>query len=336
MTNGIKARGGRARAKALSPRRRREIAKRAAQSRWTKNLPAAYYTGELMIGDTRIGCAVLEDGRRVLTQSDMMRALGRARQAKGRAYYDSDVNLPAFLTAKNLKRFISNELYVTSSQIEFRTPSGHRAFGYLANMLPQVCEVYLKARDAGALVHTQEHIARHADILVRGLANIGIVALVDEATGYQRDRASDALARILEKFIAEELQPWVKTFPDTYYEEMFRLRGLEYPTDTVKRPQYFGRLTNDIIYRRLAPGVLEEIKNSTPKSPAGRPKQHLHRRLSPDRGHPKLREHLASVITIMKLSGDYMDFKSKLDHIHPPYDEPLRLNFDDLEDSWGL
>ncbi len=336
MTNGTKARGGYARAKALTSGRRREIARRAAESRWTKNLPAAHYIGELTIGDTRIGCAVLEDGRRVLTQSDMMRALGRARQAKGRAYYDSDVNLPAFLTAKNLKPFISNELYVTSSQIEFRLPSGQRAFGYLASMLPQVCEVYLKAEDVGALVHTQEHIARHADILIRGLANIGIVALVDEATGYQRDRASDALVRILEEFIAQELQPWVKTFPDTYYEEMFRLRGLEYPKDTVKRPQYFGRLTNDIIYRRLAPGVLEEIKNSTPKSPAGRPKQHLHRRLSPDLGHPKLREHLASVITIMKLSGDYTDFKRKLDHIHPPYDEALKFDFGDLEDIHGL
>ena len=266
----------------------------------------------------------------------MMRAMGRARQAKGRAYYNSDVNLPAFLTAKNLKPFISNELHVTSSQIEFRLPSGQRAFGYLANMLPQVCEVYLKARDAGKLFHTQEHIARQADILIRGLANIGIVALVDEATGYQRDRAADALAKILEKFIAQELQPWVKTFPDTYYEEMFRLRGLDYPRDSVKRPQYFGTLTNDIIYRRLAPGVLDEIKSTTPKSPAGRPRQHFHRHLTPELGHPKLREHLASVVTIMRLSSDYADFKRKLDRIHPPYDETLRLDFDDLEEITGL
>ena len=272
MKNETRARGGYARARALTAQRRREIAKRAAESRWTKGLPVAHYTGELEIGDAKIGCAVLEDGRRVLTQSDMMRAMGRARQAKGRAYYDSDVNLPAFLTAKNLRPFISRELHVTSSQIEFRLPSGQRAFGYLADMLPQVCEVYLRARDAGALVHTQQHIAVRADILIRGLASVGIVALVDEATGYQRDRAADALAVILEKFIAKELQPWVKTFPDTFYEELFRLRGLEYPRDSVKRPQYFGNLTNDIIYRRLAPGVLKELKESTPKSPAGRPK----------------------------------------------------------------
>lgn len=105
---------------------------------------------------------MLENGVRVLTQSDMMRALGRSRQAKGRGFYDADVNLPAFLTAKNLKPFIHNELYVTSSQIEFRLPSGQKAFGYRAEMLPQVCEVYLKARDSKSLTRNQEHIARQA------------------------------------------------------------------------------------------------------------------------------------------------------------------------------
>lgn len=100
----------------------------------------------------------------------MMRALGRARQAKGRGFYDSDVNLPAFLTAKNLKPFIPKDLYVTSSQIEFLLPGGKKAFGYRAELLPQVCEVYLEARDAGALAPTQLHVARQADILVRGLS----------------------------------------------------------------------------------------------------------------------------------------------------------------------
>src|SRR5690606_37344816 len=103
---------------------------------------------------------------------------------------DADDNLPAFLTAKNLKPFISRDLYVTSSQIEFRLPSGQKAFGYNAELLPQVCEVYLKARDANQLNKSQIHVAKQADILMRGLATVGIVALVDEATGYQRDRAS--------------------------------------------------------------------------------------------------------------------------------------------------
>ena len=89
--------------------------------------------------------------------------------------------------------------------------------------------------------------------------SIGIIGLVDEATGYQGIRAKRALATILEEFIAEELQPWTKTFPYEFYEEIFRLKGWPGP-DGVKRPSVIGHYTNDIVYARLAPGVLDELK----------------------------------------------------------------------------
>ena len=153
----IQSKGGLARAEALSSEERSEIAAKAAAARW--NLPKATHEGDLHLGNYTIHCAVLENGQRVLTQSDFMRALGRARQAKGRAYYDSDVNLPAFLTAKNLKPHIDEELYVTSSQVEFKPLRGSKAFGYPAELLPKVCDVFLKARDAGDL---REHPPGHA------------------------------------------------------------------------------------------------------------------------------------------------------------------------------
>lgn len=326
-----KVAAGKARAKKLSAKRRSEIARLGAQSRWNANLPQATHVGDIEVGGAKISSAVLEDGTRVLTQSDMMRALGRARQAKGRAHYDGDVNLPVFLTAKNIRSFISKDLEVTSSQVVFRLPSGQRAFGYRAELLVDVCEVYLNARKEGALLPIQQHIADRCEILIRGLSRLGIIGLVDEATGYQRDRATDALARILEEFIAKELRPWVKTFPNAYYEQLFRLRGLDFPKDSVKRPQYFGKLTNDIIYRRLAPAVLEELQESTPRDDKGRRKHKFFQRLTEDRGHPKLREHMASVLAVMRLSSDYDDFSKKIDQIHPRYGENLELDF--IEDG---
>jgi hypothetical protein len=157
------------------------------------------------------------------------------------------------------------------------------------------------------------HVARQAELLVRGLARVGIIARVDEATGYQEVRAKTALVEILEAFIATELQPWVSTFPDDFYAELFRLRGLEYPRATVRRPQYFGHLTNDIVYKRLAPGVLAELKNVTPRDDHGRRKHKYFQRLTTNVGYPKLREHLGSVVTIMKLSANWQDFMGKLD-----------------------
>jgi hypothetical protein len=126
--------------------------------------------------------------------------------------------------------------------------------------------VVLAARKAGDLHHQQHHIADRCELLVRGFTRVGIIALVGEATGYQRDRTWDSLAKILEAFVAKELQPWVKTFPDEYYAQLFRLRGLEYDAASVKRPQYFGTLTNDIVYKRLAPGVLAKFEKGDPKN----------------------------------------------------------------------
>lgn len=320
-----RAKGGKARAAALTPERRREIAKRAAQAKKEiAELPRATHEGAMTIGGVEIQCAVLEDGRRLITQSGFMRALGRARQAKGRDHYDGDVNLPAFLTAKNLKPFISKDLEVTSSQVEFRPISGTRAYGYPADLLPNVCDVFLDAHESGALTAGQKHIAARAQLLMRGLARVGIAALVDEATGYQRDREKDALAQILEAFVAKELQPWVKTFPADYYEHLFRLRGLPYPPEKANyRPQYFGKLTNDIVYKRLAPGLIQELKAQASKDEK---KARLHQRLTSEVGHPKLREHLASVTTVMKLSSDYDDFVGKLDMIHPRYGDTMKLD----------
>jgi hypothetical protein len=174
----------------------------------------------------------------------------------------------------------------------------------------------------------RESAAERCEILVRGFARVGIIALIDEATGFQSDRAKDALTRILEAFIAKELQPWLRTFPADFYKEMFRLRGMQYPNDTVQRPRYFGLLTNDIVYDRLAPDVLNKLKEVNPKQEGGRRKHKFFQWLTTNVGYPKLREHLGSVVTIMKLSNDWHDFRVKLDRLHPCYSRPTQQSFD--------
>lgn len=229
---------------------------------------------------------------------------------------------------------------MSTTPVFYRDKTGKKGVGYDATILPQVADVYLKFRDS-VLAEKKEvpsqyqHIIKAADLLIRGLANVGIVALVDEATGYQRDRATNALAQILEDFIAKELRPWVRTFPDEFYENLFRLRGIAFPTDTVKRPQYFGHLTNDLIYKRLAPGVLDELKRVSPRKEDGRLKHHFHRRLTGDLGHPKLREHLARVTTVMQLTegADYKGFLKKLDKILPRWEDQPSLPFPDEPDE---
>ena len=331
--NKLQKLGGAARAKKLSPEERKSIARNAAEARWEKAgkvTPKAIYEGILTIGDMEIPAAVLEDGTRVLTQSGVMIALGRARQAKGRQYYDADVNLPAFLTAKNLKSFIPQELTVTSSQIEFKTISGTRAFGYRAELLPKVCGVFLDANSANALDHTQKHIAERAMILIRGFASVGIIALVDEATGYQYERPRRDLEEYLKKFLSDSLRRWVKTFPGDYFKHLCRLKGVQLRPD-MKLPQYFGHITNDLVWRRIAPGLLRALKER--RSERGSRSNKLHSWTSDELGKPELLLHLGMVVGLMKLHTDYDAFHKQLDQIASVYPDEPGL-FDDPKD-WG-
>lgn len=325
-----RARGGRARAARLTPSERSAIAKKAADARWSDAVGEAVCGSPdqpLRIGDIELECYVLDDGQRVLTQATFLEALGRHRKANVRR--EGETRLPAILQGKAINPYLTPEVIELGRPLTFRLPTGGRASGYNAELLPAICDVYLRAREEGVLPANQSHVAARAELLVRGLARVGIIALVDEATGYQEIRTRDALAKILEAFIDKELNAWVRTFPADFYKELFRLRGLDYDSDNVKRPQYFGTLTNDIVYMRLAPGVLDELRIVTPKDTQGRRKHKFFQRLTTHTGYPKLREHLGSVVTLMKLSDDYDDFKQKLDRIHPRVGDTMPLPFDD-------
>lgn len=270
----------------------------------------------LVVGDIEIQCYVLEDETRVLTQAGFLEALGRHRKANVRKEGLKE-RIPPILQGKSINQFISNDILWKSQPIRFRTQKGMIASGYRAELLPAVCEIYLLARDQGVLPKNQQHVAKQADILIRALAQVGIVALVDEATGYQRIREENALATILEHLIDKELNPWTQTFPFEFYEQICRLK--DWPTaNAIKRPSIIGTYTNDFVYDRLAPGVLAELKRKNPVIPeTGRRKHRHHHWFTPDLGHPKLREHLAGIIAIMRISTSWDVCKRNVKRAYP-------------------
>ena len=279
----------------------------------------------LIIGDIEIDCYVLEDETRVLSRGGFQSALGRHRTSKRHQQSDG-ANLPVFLAASNLSPFVSNALVTASTPIAFQAPSrGPVAYGYRAELLPEVCEVYEEAYRAGALLPSQLHIAERARIVRKGLGIIGIIGLIDEATGYQDIRARIALATILERFIAKELQPWTKTFPYEFYEQIYRLKGWPGP-DGHKRSPLIGRYTNDIVYERIAPGVLDELRLRTPKLPSGSRRNKFFQWFTPNHGHPKLKEHLAGVMALMRASPNWTAFQRSLQRAYPRANDQLNIN----------
>jgi P63C domain len=325
-----KARGGFARAETLSPEKRQEIARRAALSRWGAHLPAADFEGEFPLGETPVSCAVLADGTRIITQATFLRALGRSRSPKAGTGVLSTVDeLPFFLRSDVLKPFISHELVRSTKPLFYRTKTGGKGVGYDARLLPQVAEVYLKYRDAvlagrGDVPGRYQGMVVAADLLMRALANVGIIALVDEATGYQEVRSKQALQAILDAYLRKELAAWAKRFPDEFYQQIFRLRGWSWKGRGTNPPQVVAGYTKDIVYSRLAPGIIEELEKKNPSESGKRRAKH-HQWLTEDVGHPALAQHLHAVITLMRISTSWDQFKLFLDQAHPKRGDTMLL-----------
>lgn len=201
--------GGKARAQSMSPEARKESARSAALARWEKAsinsiFPRETHGGVLRIGELEIPCGVLSNGLRVLSTRGVSRAMGSTRTGtKGDS--DGAPQLPNFLASDGVKPFISAELLARLQAPVIYHPKhgGRTAYGYEARILPDVCEVILDAKVAGTLKESQGKLADAALILIRALAKVGIIALVDEATGYQADRARDELQLILESYVVE-------------------------------------------------------------------------------------------------------------------------------------
>ena len=305
-------------------------------------LPKVIHKGILNLGDLEISCAVLDNGERILVDRSLALALG----VKGSGAYWSrkrsgSAELPEYIAANYLTPYISGEQRLKLLEtVVYTDKDGEVLEGVSANLLVEICDIWQKADKEGALdkMPNAKKAAHNAYIIFKGFAQVGITALIDEATGYQYFRARNSLEQILDKFISTELRKWAKTFPDEFYELLFRLRGEDYYNPSGKRPAYVGKLTNDLVYERIAPGVLEELKRITPKDDKGRPIHRYHQRLTEDVGHPRLREHLASVITLMRVSSSWDQFYTMLQTAHPKQNEqmPLLLAYEKAPPTNGI
>lgn len=298
----------------------------------TQKVLKASYEGITKIKPIELKSYVIIDGTnvyRVFSRIDFLRALGRTGKAKGGRKYDQEFNLPVFLTAKNLKLFIDNDLMENSKPIIFKDLRGNESIGYKAELLPAVCNVFLDLAEKGEPQKSQEHIIERCKLLIRGFATIGIIALVDEATGYQDYRDRVALQKLLEKFIEKDYHKWSLMFPLEFYRHIFRLNNWQFDPSTVKRPSVIGKYTNDIVYKRLAPRVLRTLQEKNPPTEKGYRKQRHHQWLTGDIGIPALREHLGGILALMRISNSWRQFKGLVERAYTKYGDTYQIPYDE-------
>jgi P63C domain len=326
-----KAKGGFARAEVLPPERRAEIAKKAAAARWgDKGLPKSTHAGFLEIGGMKIPVFVLEDGTRLMTQRGLQTTIGMGTGGGTTGAH----RIAQFVERLELKMNVSNDLSARMRSPVLFMPlrGGNPAYGNEATNLIDLCELILNARDAGnILTPTQMKYVDAADIVIRSFAKVGIIALIDEATGYQEVRPKDALQAYLEMLVAKELAAWAKTFPDEFYQNIYKLKNWPWPGMSKNRYSVVAHYTNDLVYERIAPGLREELERKNPKNEKGRRLAKNFQWLTSNIGHPMLAQHLYSLMMFQRLAiaqgFGWKRFLNMVDQVHPKKGASLRLEF---------
>ena len=292
-----------------------------------ERLIAATHKGILPIGGLQLECYVLEDGRRVFNKRGMARAMGLRSQG-GNAFLKT-------LRSKSLGSEIDDELREkVENPIIFNPLMVDPAHGYEAEVLVDICKAVVRADNAGKLTERQQPMARQAQIILNALASVGIIALVDEATGYQTERDPEALRLLIQAYIEREKREWEKEFPDDFYITLNRVYGSDTHVERVgggsiviNKPQHFGNFTNKYVYGPLENGeVLKELQRLNPQiDTKGNRKERFHQFLTKGYGLGTLRQQRQEVLTMLKMSDDIDDFKSFYEKRFGPLSRQLSL-----------
>lgn len=261
--------------------------------------PRAINWGELVLGGDAASCYVLDDGRRVISRTGATDVLT---DGKGGG------NLESYIEAAQLSAYLPRDL--EDQWIDFEIPevTNKRVRGMTAETFLDLCTAYVRARDDGAaLTPRQNQIAIKANMVLAAVAKVGLIALIDEVTGYQYERAQDALQMKLRLYLEEEMRQWEKTFPDELWVQFARLTGK--PGPITQRPKYWGKLVMELVYGYLDPDVADWLKKNAPEPKKGR---NYHQWLTAQYGLNKLMQHLWKLIGMAQACGSMSELRHRM------------------------
>lgn len=268
-----------------------------------KNISKIWGSGRINLGGMELDCYVLKDGTPVLSQTKMMKALGRVPRGTSRT------EKPSFIGAMNLQSFIRPDLEKYLKGIEFY--DGKRLVkGYDAKILPLICKVYREAGKARKLTPNQIPTAEKCEMLSDAFSLVGITALIYEQLGYEKFKHPEAFRMLIESYLTDEVRKWSKEFPDELFFQMDRIYGNQ-PTTSRNRPLYYANFLRRYIYKPLEKGeVLKALDERNPKTTKGYRKSRHHSNTSEDIGLPAVRSQIWQVVATLKISPNKNKFEN--------------------------
>jgi hypothetical protein len=286
-------------------------------------IPEAKYRGALRLLELEVPCFVLSDGRRVIGRTSATEMLT---SIKGGGDFEKYIRVAPF------RPFVDAN-YVTSRMVPFRLPEveglGTHVRGLPADVLIEVCQGLVAALEASTrpdsgvrLTSRQMEMALRASMFLAACAKVGLESMIDEATGYQYERAEDALQVKLRAYLLEDMRKWEKTFPDELWVEFGRLTNWD--RSVTKRPKYWGHLVNELVYHYLDEDVALWLKENAPKPRHG---QNYHQWLTDQYGLRKLIEHIYKLIGIAKTCQTMLELKDKMAELYGKHPVQIRMYF---------
>jgi hypothetical protein len=282
--------------------------------------------GSLNLVGMTFRCAVLDNETRVISGTEFMRAMGiyRSGALSTRRYEEDGVHLPLYLAFKNLRPYVLQDEQLVAAlrnPIRYRSTNGSIAEGIPGTVLRRILSVWVRAQQGDVLGRSQQRVAEKAQILLNGLADTAVDALIDEATGYQKRRAHDALQRILAAYVRPEFLTYQSKFPISFYEQIYRVMGWPFDANSTARTAYVGKLTNKLIYEQLPPGVLDDLRRKNPVDPVTKRRKRKHFQfLTEDVGNPHVEKQINAVTTLLRAtpSGQWKFFEMLFNSAFPP------------------
>ncbi|MCD4676955.1 MAG: helix-turn-helix domain-containing protein [Desulfobacula sp.] len=277
--------------------------------------PFAKFIGKLELGNDQIDCYVLDTKERVISMGTTVKALAKTKSA----------DLAEYIGVKALKPYINKEL-VLAETVEFNIPGTHyKGRGLKAEIFLDICNAYVMAFSDGALkTSKQQEIAIRSSILLASCAKVGLIALIDEATGYQYERQESALQLKLKAFVADEMRGWEKTFPDELWEQFGRLTS--WKGSLHSRPKWWGKLVMELIYNALDSDVSSYLKENKPPPTH---KKNYHQWLSEHYGLKQLVTHIYEIIGMAKTCTTIKELQQQVAHHYKNI--PLQLDLFNLK-----
>ncbi|MDP8208958.1 MAG: P63C domain-containing protein [Candidatus Electryonea clarkiae] len=290
------------------------------------------WRGEIQIGDYVVPCYMTPDEVRFLSGRGVSNLLGLTDpDSKSKSGQVAGSRIRRLFTYSAFKPILEQRLGVDHiDSLKISTDDGFSVIAFEATNLVDLFDAILTVRDIvprSKLTKHQQHIIERADILIRSVAKVGIIALIDEATGWQYYRERTALEKMLNTLIAPELQPWSKLFPDEFYMELFDKYGYKAPRDSSRRPRFFAKVTIDLVYDRIPMpgGIYKILKNkSTDPETKRRNTNRLHQWLTTE-GRQLCDRHIWSLVYGARGTPNLPTFKRWVERAHPKMGHTINL-----------